>query len=197
MAVPLQISSSNAVNVPPAVRLLISNPDQDQRGTIVNVPGLLTDILADAARNRFFVVRQDKNQVLVFDGASNQQKAVLRTPHNSYPHLASPTMESPDCCQHGFPAIAGLRPGYAAAADDRSLPASHYGRSVAQSNNATFVVVENDSGPAGNIDRLDLVTGVRRYADSLGIWENTMPPTSVLTPRPARARSCWWSRMAT
>ena len=28
------------------------------------------DILADPARNRFYVLRQDKNQVLVFDGST-------------------------------------------------------------------------------------------------------------------------------
>src|SRR5581483_7207932 len=61
------------------VRLLISSPDQDQRGTIVNVPGVLTDVLADPIRNQYYVIRQDKNQVLVFDGSNNQQKAVLRT----------------------------------------------------------------------------------------------------------------------
>ena len=47
LAVPLRITSANAVNVPPALRLLISNPDQDQRGSIINVPGLLSDILPD------------------------------------------------------------------------------------------------------------------------------------------------------
>ena len=31
------------------------------------------------ARNRYYVLRQDKNQVLVFDGTSNQQIAMLRT----------------------------------------------------------------------------------------------------------------------
>src|SRR5207253_1900404 len=35
--------------------------------------------ITDPARNRYYVLRQDKNQVLVFDSTSNQQTAVLRT----------------------------------------------------------------------------------------------------------------------
>src|SRR5205085_8567747 len=40
-ALNLQITSASAINVPPSVRLLINNPEPNQRGTIVNVPGQL------------------------------------------------------------------------------------------------------------------------------------------------------------
>ena len=60
-------------------RLLINNPNPDQRGTVVNVPGLLVDLLSDPARNRFYILRQDLNQVLVFDATNNAQIGVLRT----------------------------------------------------------------------------------------------------------------------
>jgi DNA-binding beta-propeller fold protein YncE len=79
LAVNLTVQSTTAVNLPRTVRVLLSNPDQDQRGSIVNVPGVLTDVLADTARNRFYVVRQDTNEVLVFDGGNNQLRARLRT----------------------------------------------------------------------------------------------------------------------
>ena len=39
-----------AVNLPPPVRLLINNRNPDQRGTFVNIPGYLTDLLADPVR---------------------------------------------------------------------------------------------------------------------------------------------------
>ena len=74
VAVNLDITSGSAVNVIPPVRLLISNPDQDQRGSVVNIPGTLTDLVADRDRRRFYVVRRDKNQILVFDGTNNQQR---------------------------------------------------------------------------------------------------------------------------
>ena len=75
----LQINSSQAVNITPSVRVLINNRVPEQRGTFVDVPGTLTDILADPYRNRFFIVRSDRNQVLVFDATNNKQIATLRT----------------------------------------------------------------------------------------------------------------------
>ena len=38
-AVTLNVSSNSAVNVPPTVRLLVSTPDEYQRGSVVDVPG--------------------------------------------------------------------------------------------------------------------------------------------------------------
>jgi uncharacterized protein (TIGR03437 family) len=79
LAVPLVIKSSTAVNLPRTVRLLINNRNPDQRGTPVSLSGTLTDILSDSVRDRFYVVRQDRNEVLVFDGTSYRQVKSLRT----------------------------------------------------------------------------------------------------------------------
>lgn len=49
-AIPLTITSTEAVNLPPQVRLLINTRDFDQRGKIVNIPGRLVDMLADPSR---------------------------------------------------------------------------------------------------------------------------------------------------
>ena len=77
--VPLQISSVQAVNVPSPVRVLINTRDPDQQGTVYDVPGTIVDVLADPIRNRFYVLRQDRNLVLVFDATSFKQIAALRT----------------------------------------------------------------------------------------------------------------------
>ncbi|MDR3718355.1 MAG: hypothetical protein P4K98_06100 [Bryobacteraceae bacterium] len=79
--VSLTLTSSKAVNVPFPVRLLINTRDLSQRGQILNVPGKLVDILADPVRNRVYVLRQDKNLVLVFDTTTWKQIAApqLRT----------------------------------------------------------------------------------------------------------------------
>ncbi len=63
----LSLQSAKAVNIPSPVRLLINTRDMGQRGQIVNVPGKLVDILADPSRSRVYVLRQDKNVVLVYD----------------------------------------------------------------------------------------------------------------------------------
>ncbi len=187
LAVPLQITSPTAVNSAITVRLLISNPDQDQRGTIINVPGVLSDILSDTSRNRFYVSRQDKNQVLVFDGSTNQQMAVLRT---------GTTPARMSFSQDGKSLIVASADSQLLQVYDLDslqqqlpvmLPSGHYGRSVAQSNNATFAVVENDALPPGNLDRVDLVTHCATTPVSLGIWVNTMPAESVVTPTPGQS----------
>ncbi len=75
----LNLSSDQAVNVPVPVRVLANNHQPDQRGMVVDVPGTLVDVLADPARNRFYVLRQDTDQVLVFDGTSYAQIGAMPT----------------------------------------------------------------------------------------------------------------------
>ena len=75
----LTISSQQAVNLPPAVRLLVNNQGPNERGTWTDVPGTLVDLLADPSRDQFYVLRQDKNEVLVYDGSDLSLLAILRT----------------------------------------------------------------------------------------------------------------------
>ena len=75
----LQVLSLEAVNIPDPVRILINNRQPDQRGVFLNVPGTLVDILADPGRDRFYVLRQQKNDVLVYDSAGNNLIATMRT----------------------------------------------------------------------------------------------------------------------
>jgi hypothetical protein len=75
----LDIKSPSAVNLIPSVRVAVNTREPDQRGSTVDIPGKLVDILSDPTRDRFFIIRQDRNQVLVFDGTSYQQIATLKT----------------------------------------------------------------------------------------------------------------------
>src|SRR5690349_19731143 len=130
--VTLTINSTNAVNLPQKVRLLISNPDQDQRGSIVNIPGVLTDVLADSARNRYYVVRQDTNEVLVFDGSNNQLRTRLRA--GNRPHRIALSNDAKMLL------VANADSQYISVFDldtmqpqtPVQLPSGHFGRSVAQ-----------------------------------------------------------------
>ncbi len=61
----------------PAV--LITTPDVNQHGRIIDVVGKITDILADPVRNQVYLTRQDKNLILVYDTTSFQQIASFRT----------------------------------------------------------------------------------------------------------------------
>ena len=77
--VDLGLSSSNAVNVVNPVSALFNHAEPNQRGTILEVPGTLVDILADPVRDRYYVLRQDNNTVLVYDGSNNTLLQTLRT----------------------------------------------------------------------------------------------------------------------
>lgn len=75
----LNITSSRAVNLVPSVRVLINQKDPSQRGTFIPIHGTLSDLIADPVRDRYYVLRQDTNQLLVFAGSNNAQVATLKT----------------------------------------------------------------------------------------------------------------------
>ncbi|HEX3747431.1 MAG TPA: hypothetical protein VHW09_26020 [Bryobacteraceae bacterium] len=184
MAVMLNIGSSTAVNVVPTVRLLVSNPDEYQRGSVVNVPGTLTDIMPDQARNRFYVLRQDNNELEIFDGSTNQRIVALRT--GTTPSMM--TMSSDG--------------NYLLVANDNSqlisvfdlnalqpvspivLPGGHYGHSIAASNNAVLVLANNNADGTGVIDSLNLALRTATELPALGVFQNKLSTTAVLAGSP-------------
>lgn len=186
--VTLTLSSSNAVNQPRPVRVLISNPDQDQRGTVVDLPGNLTDILPDPARNRFYVLRADKNLLLVFDGASNQQVAALRTA--TTPSMMAFTLDrkylmvghndSQLITMYDLDALRAVSPV--------ALPGGHYGRSIADTNSATLVMARDEGSGLGAVDQIiwgsPILPTHSIKLPSLGVYKNQVAPTSVLVPTP-------------
>jgi len=183
-AVTLQIKSATAVNVPRSVRLLVSNPDANQRGSVLDVPGVLSDIWPDPARSRFYVLRQDLNQLLFFDATTNKQITALRTA--TTPTMMSQTIDGKyllvghdnsqlvtvydlDAMQQVAPVV---------------LPGGHYARSIAASNNALLVLARNEGNDTGVIDTVDLQLRVAAPLSTLGIWNNDVSTTGVLTASP-------------
>lgn len=75
----ININAPRAVNVASSVRALINAREPDQRGTTFNIPGRLVDILADPLRDRFYIIRENTNEVLVFDANNYAQIASLKT----------------------------------------------------------------------------------------------------------------------
>ena len=76
---PMLTNPALPINVAQVIRVLVNNHDTDQRGSVISIPGTLVDILPDKDRDRYYVLRQDKNQVLVFNAVTNSQTATLRT----------------------------------------------------------------------------------------------------------------------
>jgi uncharacterized protein (TIGR03437 family) len=185
VAVPLTIASASSVNLPPTVRLLVNTRAPNQRGTLVDVPGNNVDILADPARSRFYVLQQDRNQVLVFDGATYHQIAALRT-------ATTPTQMAITFDQKYL--LIGHDNSQLAFVYDLDsfqqqtpiiFPAGHYPRSLAASGSAILALVRNaGAGGAGMIDTVDLFTRRATALPSLGIYVNSVNPSGVLAASP-------------
>ena len=184
--VTLTINSASAINLPRTVRLLVNDPDVNQRGTIVDVPGVLTDILPDTARNKFYILRQDTNQVLVFDGNSNQQISAWRTA--TTPTKISFTIDQKYLLVgHNDSQLIEM---YDLDAMQRVvsvvMPGGHFGLSIAQSN-ALFAVLARDEGTGfGVIESIDLTNHWATPLPTLGIWQNSLAGylPGVLVPSP-------------
>jgi uncharacterized protein (TIGR03437 family) len=183
-AVELAIRSSAAVNVPPPVRLLINVREPEQRGVVQNVPGKLVDVLADPVRNRFYVLRQDKNVVLVFDGDTYEQIAALRT-GNTPVQMAMTRDQRYLIVTNDHSQLARvydldtLAPSWPIV-----FPPGHYPRSIAVSNRSILAVARSASGP----HRIDVVHFDERIASTpsqLGIYRNEVSPETVLSASPS------------
>lgn len=175
----LTISSSQAVNLPPPVRLLVNNQRPDERGTWTDVPGTLVDLLADPARDRFYVLRQDRNQVLVYDGSGMSLLATLRT--SNTPTRMALTMDSQ------YLLVGHDNSQLAYVFDLNSLmpslpivfPAGHYPRSIAVSGSA-ILAASRVVGATNTIDHIDFLSRTAAPLPSLGVFQNSVKTDTVL-----------------
>jgi uncharacterized protein (TIGR03437 family) len=185
VSVPLTITSKSAINVPPSVRLLVNNRNPDQRGTVVDIPGTLTDLIADPKRSRFYVIRQDKNQVLVFDSSSYAQIATLRT--GTTPTQMAITFDQ----QYLVVGHSNTQQAYVYDLDTLQtqppiqFPPGHYPMSIAASGQAMLAVVRNaGGGPAGVVDKINFLAQQADQLPSLGVFVNNVSPLASLAPAP-------------
>ena len=179
----LNISSAEAVNLPPAVRLLVNNQRPDERGSATDVPGTLVDLLADPGRDRFYVLRQDRNQVLVFDGSGLFPVAALRT-------AATPTRMA--ITFDGQYLLVGHDNSQLIYVYDLDtfqqlppvvMPVGHYPRSVAASGNA-ILAASRVAGTVHTIDRVDIRSATATTLPSLGVFQNSINVDTVMTAAP-------------
>jgi uncharacterized protein (TIGR03437 family) len=180
----IRISSPSAVNVPETVRVLINNKEPDQRGTFVNVPGKLTDLVADPVRDRFYVLRQDKNQVLVFDGANSTKIATLRT--CTKPMSMAVTFDRQNllvgCDRSHFVNVYDLET--LEPTQSIRMERGDYVQSIATSNRAILATTRSSSGGDNGVHKIDLITRTSTRLPSLGIFENKIAVNTVVTGSP-------------
>jgi len=174
----LTISSGAAIDLPVTVRILINSQDPAQRGSIVNVPGKVVDVLADPQRNVYYVLRQDKNQVLVYNGSNNTLTATLRT--CTTPKGMAITFDQQDLlvgCDNShimsvfdLDLLTALQPIYVA----------DYVQSVASSANATLVSVRPAGSNNPGIGVVDMNAHTVTLLPTLGVYANNLPVDTVL-----------------
>ena len=186
--------------MPPPIRLLINNRNPDQRGTFVNIPGYLTDLLADPVRNRFYIVAQDTNQVLVFDGTNYSQIAALKT--SATPTQIAFTFDRKYLIDRPRQRAAGLglRPGYACSVRPRSSspPATIRARSPKAARRCWRWSAMSRTGGPGVIDRIDFAARRAIQLPSLGdLHQQRESRPACSPPRPTAAPSWWPCRTAT
>lgn len=173
------LKSAEAINIPDSLRVLVNNKEPDQRGLSVNIPGKLVDILPDAVRDRYFVLRQDRNQVLVFDGQSHSQIATLKTSNTPTQmaitfdrrHLLVGHDNAQIISVFDLETLQAQRP--------IRMPGGHYPRSVAASGRAILAACRV-AGPNHTIDRVDFAARTATELPSLGIFENKINVNTVL-----------------
>lgn len=175
----IDIISQAAINIPASIRVLVNNKEPDQRGIFANVPGKLVDLLADPGRDRFFLLRQDTNQVLVFDGASYAQVASLKT-GNTPTQMAITFDRRWLLVGHDNSQIVSvfdletLQPS-----DPIVMPFGHYPRSVASSGRA-LLAASRVAGPSHQMSRIDFDSRTATVLPSLGVFENKINLNTVL-----------------
>jgi len=168
----LTITSNGAVNLPPAVNLLINTRDFSQRGQILNIPGKLVDMLGDPSRARLYVIRQDKNLVAAYDMATLGLIGLMRT--GNTPTQMAMTAD------HKFLIVGNDNSQIANVFDlDTFLPSNpivfpggHYPRTVGVANTGIFALSRLAGQPPvctpalSGVATLDHVDFVNRIADT-------------------------------
>lgn len=178
----IDINSPASINIPERIRVLVNNREPDQRGLLQNIPGTLVDVLADPVRNRFMIVRQNTNEVLVFD-KNLRQVAALRT--GNTPTQMAITADSK------YLLVGNDNSQIASVFDLDTLqpstpirfPFGHYPRSIAVSGNAILASVRSAGGPH-TIDRIDMVTRTASTPPSLGVFTNDVTLNTALAASP-------------
>ncbi len=174
----LTISSNAAINLPPQIRVLINSQDPSQRGTFIDVPGTVVDLLADPKRNVYYVLRQDKNQVLVYNASNNSLTATLRT--CTTPKGMAITFDQQNllvgCDNAHYMSVFDLDLLTA----QQPIYVADYVQSVAASANAILVHVRPIVSKNPGLGRVDMIARVVTQLPSLGVYQNALPLDTVL-----------------
>jgi uncharacterized protein (TIGR03437 family) len=176
----LAIQSGTAINVIPSVRVLVNNAGPNQVGSFIDIPGTLTDIMADPVRSRFYVVRSDKNEVLVFDGTNYTQIAALPTGNQPTTMAISFDQQYLLVGNLGSQTVSVFDLDTLQPDTPIALPSGYVAYSIASSANATLAQGGYFDGTF-HILQLDIPQRTGTELPSLGVFTNTTNANTVMT----------------
>ncbi len=178
----LQITSSQAVNIPSAVTLKINSQEPAQRGNFVEVSGDLVDVLADGQRNRYYILRQDTNEVLVYDASNNTRINALRT--FNIPTSMAITLDNQYLLvghqDSQTVAVFDLDTFQAQPYIQTEAGAGNTVRALTATNGGIFATSVDFQG-IGHVLKLDMATHSAFQLPTLGVYENKLDRDSVIT----------------
>jgi len=180
VAAHVNISSGPAINVIPSVRVLVNNAGPNQLGSFIDIPGTLTDILADPTQSRFYVLRSDQNEVLVFDSSNYSQIAALPTGNQPVSMAISYDQQYLLVANQGSQIVNVYYLDTLQAATPIVLPSGFVAYSIASSSNATLAQGGYYDGTF-HILQLDIPTGTAAELPSLGVFTNITNANTVMT----------------
>ncbi len=180
----LTVSSATAIDMAPPMTVLVNAPQPSQRGTIVPIPGTLVDLLSDNSRVRYYVLRKDVNQVLVYNGTNNTQIATLRT--CTQPMSMAETLD-------GNKLLVGCDSAHVMSVFDLNAlqpltsidTQSGYTQSIAVSNGLILATMRDGGGGSPYLASVDLTLNQASKLPALGVYQNQLSvKNTVLSASP-------------
>lgn len=180
VAAHLNITSGAAINSIPSVRVLVNSAGPNQVGSFIDIAGTLTDILPDPTQSRFFVLRSDQNEVLVFDGTNYSQIAALPTGNQPTSMAISFNQQYLLVGNQGSQVVSVFDLDTLQPDTPILLPPGFVAYSIASSANATLAQGGYYDGTF-HILQLDIPTRSATELPTLGVFSNSTNANTVMT----------------
>ena len=139
----------------------------------------MVDLQADPKRNVYYVLRQDKNQVLVFNATNNTQTATLRT--CTKPTSMAITFDQQDlligCDSSHYMSVYDLD---LLTAQQPVAFLQDYVESVAASSNAILASIRSGIDGHAGVDVINLTSRTGTALPTLGVWQNKLATTNTV-----------------
>lgn len=179
----LEIASDAAVNVPAPVRVSVNVRDGDQKGRIIDLPGRIVDLVADASRRRYYVLRQDKNLVIALDADTLKEVGRMRTGNTPVQMAITADAQFLLVGNDNSQLVNVFDLETLSPTPPVEFPLGAYPRSVAAAG-PTILAAARQSGPPHKIYRIQLGSRIANALPSLGVFENDIHAVTRLEASP-------------